>query len=456
MSTTEKDRLFRIFRVALEAVDPARLTAAALRADGDSLSIGVDDTRATIPFSRLRRIFVVGAGKAGRKMGEAALAVLGERITAGVIAVPHGSEGRLGRMRFQAAGHPVPDIRSFAAAREILSLLEPAGKEDLVIALLSGGGSAMLSSPAAGISAEEKAETIRLLLRAGADIASLNAVRKHLSEIKGGRLAGAAAPATVWTLLLSDVLGDDPSVVASGPFSPDPTTFADAIGALERSGIFYAVPGAVRRLLTDGAEGHVPETPKPGDTSFREAVTVLLASNRTAVEAAGEAASKEGAKVVLLPGFLRGEARECGHSFGARLVEAAGAIGSGRSIALIAGGETTVTVRGNGKGGRNQEFALAASIELAGRSGMSVLSAGTDGIDGPTAAAGAFADGTTIARASALGLDPDAHLSRNDSGSFFGALCDLVVTGPTGTNVADLAIGWAHRTGRDGSPENTR
>jgi hydroxypyruvate reductase len=447
MNPREKDRLLRAFRAAVDAVDPARLVAKALRVKGDAVVLDAAGVRAAIPLLSLRKIHLVGAGKAGRAMGEAALAALGKRVAEGVIAVPRGAEGRSGPVRFAAAGHPVPDIFSLAAAREILSLLERAGKGDLVVALVSGGGSAMLSAPAAGITTEEKAETFRLLLRAGADIASFNAVRKHLSEVKGGRLARAAHPATVWALLLSDVPGDDPSVIASGPFSPDPTTYADAIGVLERYGIFYAVPSPVRRHLAEGAAGTLPETPKPDDPAFLKTTSALIGTNRTAMDVAALRLARERdagpTAIVLLPGFLRGEARECARSFCARLRKIAEALSPGNAVAMIAGGETTVNVRGGGKGGRNQEFALAAAVELAGEGATAVLAAGTDGIDGPTDAAGAYADGATVARASSLGLDPGAHLENNDAYPFFEALGDLVVTGPTGTNVADLAIGFA-------------
>ena len=447
MPSPNKERLFRCFRAAVEAVDPARLVASALRVEGDTVVLDAPGVRAAMPLSSLRKIHLVGAGKAGRAMGEAALAALGKRVAGGVIAVPRGAEGQSGPVRFAAAGHPVPDIYSLAAAREILSLLESAGKGDLVVALVSGGGSAMLSAPAAGITMEEKAETFRLLLRAGADIASFNAVRKHLSDVKGGLLARAAQPATAWALLLSDVPGDDPSVIASGPFSPDPTTYADAIGVLERYGIFYAVPSPVRLHLAEGAAGTLPETPKPDDPAFLGTTSVLVGTNRTAMDAAALRMARERdagpTAIVLLPGFLRGEARECARSFCARVRKAAEALSPGHAVAMIAGGETTVNVRGSGKGGRNQEFALAAAVELAREDAMAVLAAGTDGIDGPTDAAGAYADGTTVARASSRGLDPGAHLSRNDAYPFFEALGDLVVTGPTGTNVADLAIGLA-------------
>jgi glycerate 2-kinase len=454
VSPREKDRLLGAFRAAVDAVAPARLVASALRVEGDAVVLDAAGVRAAIPLSSLRKIHLVGAGKAGRAMGEAALAALGKRVADGVIAVPRGAEGQSGPVRFAAAGHPVPDIFSLAAAREILSVAERAGKGDLVVALMSGGGSAMLSAPADGITMEEKAETFRLLLRAGADIASFNAVRKHLSEVKGGLLARAAQPAAVWALLLSDVPGDDPSVIASGPFSPDPTTYADAIGVLERYGIFYAVPSAVRLHLSEGADGTLPETPKPDDPAFLGTTSALLGTNRTAMDAAAMRTARERdavpAAIVLLPGFLHGEARECARSFCVRLRKAAEALSPGHAVVMIAGGETTVNVLGSGKGGRNQEFALAAAMELAGEESMAVLAAGTDGIDGPTDAAGAYADGTTAARAASLGHDPGAHLSRNDAYPLFEALGDLIVTGQTGTNVADLAIGWAGKPSTPG------
>ena len=454
MSPRGKDRLLGAFRAAVDAVAPARLVASALRVEGDAVVLDAAGVKAAIPLSSLRKIHLVGGGKAGRAMGEAALAALGNRVAGGVIAVPRGAEGQSGPVRFAVAGHPVPDIFSLAAAREILSVMERAGKGDLVVALVSGGGSAMLSAPAAGITMEEKAETFRLLLRAGADIASFNAVRKHLSEVKGGLLARAAQPATVWALLLSDVPGDDPSVIASGPFSPDPTTYADAIGVLERYGVFYAIPSAVRRHLAEGAAGILPETPKPDDPAFLGATSALLGTNRTAMDAAAQRMAQDRdagpTAIVLLPGFLQGEARVCARSFCARLRKAAEALSPGHAVAMIAGGETTVNVLGSGKGGRNQEFALAAAVELAGERAMAILAAGTDGIDGPTDAAGGYVDGTTVARASSLGLVPGEHLENNDAYPFFRALGDLVVTGPTGTNVADLAIGWARKSSTPG------
>ncbi len=443
MSFTGKERLLRCFRAGLSAVDPSRLVESALRADAGSVRLAIPGAEAAVSLKRLGKVYIVGGGKAGRTMGDAALRALGNLVEEGVLAVPRGAGGASGPLRFVEAGHPVPDIGSLAAAREILATLEKAGGNDLVIALVSGGGSAMISAPAEGIAAAEKADVSRLLLQAGADIHSFNTVRKHLSEVKGGLLARAAHPAAVWVLLLSDVPGDDPSVIASGPFTPDPTTYADAVGVLERYGLLYAVPASVRWRLMEGAGDRAPETPKPGDPAFRKVVQALVGTNRTAMDAAAECARREGADVVLLPGFLRGEARDCARAFCDRLKSAAAGRPPDRPVALIAGGETTVHVQGNGTGGRNQEFALASAIELAGTEGMAVLAGGTDGVDGPTDAAGAYADGTTAARAKALGRDPRSHLADNDAYPFFQALGDLVVTGPTGTNVTDLAIGFA-------------
>ncbi|HZW35579.1 MAG TPA: glycerate kinase, partial [Candidatus Deferrimicrobiaceae bacterium] len=434
--------LQRIFRKAISAAGPARPVAESLRVGPEGVSLACGGIAASAPWRGGGRIYLAGGGKAGRAMGEAALSVLGNRIAAGTLAVPPGSGGRAGPVRFLEAGHPVPDGGSLAAAREILSLLSGAGAGDLVIALISGGGSAMLSAPVDGVSLEEKAALSGLLLRAGADIRSLNAVRKHLSLIKGGRAALAAHPARVWALLLSDVPGDEPSVIASGPFSPDPTTYAEALAVLSRFGILRETSPAVLRYLEAGAAGKAGETPKPGDPAFKEVTCVVIGSNRTALEGAAAAAKAEGLRTIrMLPGFLSGEAGVCAKSFVAEMRVLSSSLPPGESAALIAGGETTVRVTGTGKGGRCQEFALSAAIELAGSAGVALLCGGTDGIDGPTDAAGAVADGSTCRRAKETGLSPDSLLKNNDAYAVFRALGDLVVTGPTGTNVADVAIG---------------
>jgi len=448
MDTGRRYRLESIYRAAVAAVEPGLLVRKSMRADSGGISFGEGAGADTVPWDGIRSICLVGGGKAGRGMGGAAASILGERLTAGVVAVPAGQGGSIGPLRFLEAGHPVPDAGSAAAAREILSLLHAARKEDLVIALVSGGGSAMISAPADGITAEEIDAVNRILLRSGADIRSVNIVRKHLSSVKGGRMAAAASPARVVALMLSDTPGDDPSTLASGPFSPDPTTYVEAMRILVQSRLCAEVPRAVRLHIERGVAGMISETPKPGDPAFERVRTVLAGSNRTALSAAASAARVPGIRVVELPGFLAGEARECARMFVERLRILAGSAGSDGAVILVAGGETTVTVRGGGRGGRSQEFALAAALEIREGEGMALLSAGTDGIDGPTDAAGAYADDSTCSRARRAGLDPAGHLERNDAYPFFRDLSDLLLTGSTGTNVADLAIGLACREGR--------
>jgi len=442
MKSIEKRFLEEVFRAAVAGVEPASLVARALTRSSDGIAIPPGDVCSFARWSSLRKIYLVGGGKAGRAMGEAAAGILEEKVASGAIAVPSGNGRAEGPLRFIEAGHPYPDEGSREAAAAMLRLLSAAGEKDLVITLLSGGGSSMISLPPEGISPADKEAATRLLLDAGAGIAEINAVRKHLSLVKGGYLARAAHPARVFALLLSDVPGDDPSVVASGPFSPDSTYYRDAMDIVVRTGIRGRMPSAVLARLEAGRSGSVPETPKPGDPAFARVACAVIGSSRNALEAASAAAKTEGVgSVVVLPGFLRGEARECAGAFVARLREASAAIPPGTAAVLVAGGETVVEVRGDGKGGRCQEFALSAAIGMDGEEGIAVLCAGTDGIDGPTDAAGAFADGSTCTRAAALGLSPRAHLENNDAHRLFEALSDLLVTGPTGTNVADIAVG---------------
>ncbi len=449
MDLLGKPFLEGMFRAAVAAVEPGRLVRQALKCTISGLSLGIGGISSGLGWDGLARIHLVGGGKAARAMGEAAMEVLGERIASGVLAVPGGSGGKTGPVLFVEAGHPFPDEGSRHAAEAMLSLLSAAGEGDLVVALISGGGSAMISAPAQGIAPSDKEAVLNLMLRLGANIAELNTVRKHLSLVKGGRMAKAAHPARVWALLLSDVPGDDPSVIASGPFSPDPTTYVDALKVLVERRICADVPQAVRTHLESGVGGRLPETLKPGDPVFGNVTCAVIGSNRTALEAVKTAAEREGPALVrILPGFLKGEARESARAFVSELRAASASVPAGRTVVLAAGGETTVTVRGKGRGGRNQEFALAAAIELDGEEGFAVLSAGTDGVDGPTDAAGAYIRGDTCARARAAGLVPGHHLAGNDSHPFFLALSDLVITGPTGTNVTDLAIGSAVGTRR--------
>jgi glycerate 2-kinase len=447
MKVPAKPLLTNLFLAAVASVDPARLVHGALNRDAEGISLSGGGARLTLPWSSVDRIFLVGGGKAGRPMARATASALEGKVAAGVIAVPKGEGGSLDSVRLIETGHPLPDEGSREAAQAMLELVSRAGENDLVIALISGGGSAMISVPPVGVSSSDKEAVFRLLLRSGADITEFNTVRKHLSRVKGGRMAQAAHPARVWALMLSDVPGDDPSVIASGPFSPDPATYGDARKVLLERKLYDSIPDAVRAHIEAGVSGTITETPKPGDPALERVSLAVIGSNRVAIDTAADAAKNEGVDTVrILPGFLRGEARECARAFVEELRKAEASTPRGRSVVLIAGGETTVTVHGKGKGGRNQEFALSAAVQMDGMPGMAVLSAGTDGIDGPTDAAGAYADGTTISRAAALGLSPLAHLDRNDAYPFLQALSDLIVTGPTGTNVTDIAIGIAFRT----------
>jgi hydroxypyruvate reductase len=367
--------------------------------------------------------------------------VLGDRLTQGMVIVPAPSPAPSPRIVFYPGGHPLPTEEGMEAACRVLVLTRSAGEADLLLCLFSGGGSALLTLPVEGVSLEEKRRTTRLLLEAGARIEELNAVRKHLSQIKGGRLGRAAFPAKAMVLVLSDVVGDRLDVIASGPCFPDPTTYGEALEVIHRYRLRDRIPPAVLQHLEAGLRGEIPETPKPGDLVLEQIPHYLIGNNALALEAAGRAAAARGFTPWIVDRTLQGEAQEQGR-------EIAGVIRRAREgkgpvnppAALLWGGETTVTVRGDGRGGRCQELALGAVEPLAGLEGCALLAAGTDGIDGPTDAAGAFADGTTLSRARTMGLDPKAYLARNDAYSFFQPLGDLLITGPTGTNVMDLVL----------------
>jgi glycerate 2-kinase len=395
------------------------------------------------PFSQFRRVFLIAVGKAAGAMAAAAIEAL-PRVpdqTLVVTKTGHAEHAHPG-WRVIESGHPLPDTESLRAANEIRALVIGLGKDDLVLLAVSGGASALVAAPQPPVTLEDKQRTTNLLLRAGADIFELNAVRKHLSFLKGGRLAALAAPATVLNLLLSDVVGDIAEVVGSGLAAPDPSTFADAIAVLHKYGLYDRVPNVVRRHLADGVAGVIPETPKENDPAFRHVRRLVVGSNRLALEAAAGKAIALGYHTIIHSSTLTGETRIVAADFTALLHQ----LTTGLPVCILAGGETTVTVRGSGKGGRNQEFALAAALELQGVPHVLLLSAGTDGTDGPTDAAGAIATGDTVERAEALGLSARDHLERNDSYPFFDALGDLVKTGPTGTNVMDIQIMLAQKS----------
>jgi glycerate 2-kinase len=404
-----------IFQAALQAADPEQAVTRHLERRN---------------LERFRHIYVIGAGKAGASMAKAAERVLRKRITRGLINVKDGHLAKLRRIELNECGHPLPDARGADGAARIAAIAAAAQQGDLVLCLFSGGASALLPLPAQGVTLDEKQAVTKLLLACGATIHEINAVRKHISGIKGGQLARLAWPASVEALLLSDVIGDEPDVIGSGPTAPDSSTFSDAVAVLEKYGLRGRIPASVWNRLSQGVRGEIPETPKPGDPLFVRVRNTVIGSNRLALKAAAHRARELGYRALVLASGIQGETRE--------IARMHAAIARERPIrppaCIITGGETTVTLRGNGLGGRNQEFVLAAAIDIAGLADTVIFSAGTDGTDGPTDAAGAIADGETLHR------NPDARafLDRNDSYHYFQSLGDLVITGPTHTNVMDV------------------
>jgi hydroxypyruvate reductase len=430
----------RVFRVAVQSASPLEAVKRHLlleTATGQQPVLRLGGR--TLSLKEVDRIWVVGAGKASAPMALAAERLLGRRVSGGAVVVKYGHGSAVKRVSLFEAGHPVPDDAGVAGAAAVAAIADEARSGDLVLAMISGGASALLVSPAEGVTLRHKQECTRLLLACGANIHEMNAVRKHLSALKGGQLARRAAPARVWALLLSDVIGDDLDVIGSGPCAPDASTFEDAIAVLRRYAVWDRVPKPVRDRLQAGVEGRRPETPKAGDRLFQKVSNVVVGSNAQAIQAAADEAARLGYRPLVLTTTLDGEAREQARMLVAIAREAQA---SGRPakapLCILAGGETTVTLRGQGKGGRNQEFALAAALALEGTRGITLLAAGTDGTDGPTDAAGAVVDGDTLGRARKRGFDPAAVLAENDSYPLFQATAEAVMTGPTGTNVMDV------------------
>lgn len=419
MTKGRQDAL-QIFDAALRASDPAAAVLKHLHVEGE-----------------FRRIFVVGAGKAGASMAQAVEQTLDARVAGGLINVKYGHTLPLKHIELHECGHPIPDASGLIGAERIAQIAREAAWGDLVICLISGGASALLPLPVQGVTLEDKQHLTRLLLACGANIHEMNCLRKHLSRVKGGQLARLASPARVLTLILSDVIGDNLDVIGSGPTVPDSSTFADAQAVLDKYGLWEQVPPAVATHLRRGEE----ETPKPGDPVFERVQNLIVGSNRLAVDAAAMEARALGYRSLILSTLIQGETREVAHMHAAIALEASA---SGHPVeppaCIISGGETTVTLRGDGLGGRNQEFALAAAIDINGSPNITVLSAGTDGTDGPTDAAGAVVDGDTVRSAANIGLSAADHLARNDSYRFFAGGGGLIKTGPTNTNVADVCL----------------
>ena len=428
--------LARLFEAGLAAVDPVCAVRRNVKRVGTIVHVG----RHRYGLREYGRVIAVGAGKAAASMGAAVERLLGDRLDGGLVVVKYGHLAQTKVIEVLEAGHPVPDRAGEKAAARLLGLVRELAPNDLLFVLLSGGASSLLPMPSAGLTLADKQKTTQLLLRSGATIQEMNVVRKHLSALKGGHLAP-ATQARVVSLILSDVIGDDLGTIGSGPTAPDQTTYADACKILRRYRLWVDVPARVRTHLAGGVRGAEEETPKPDSSLFRRVQNHIIGNNGAAVEAVAQAARRSGFRLLVLSTSLIGEAREAAKSFGAIAREI---VTSGRPVrrpaCVIAGGELTVTVRGEGRGGRAQEFALAASLEIAGLPKVWIAAFATDGTDGPTDAAGAVVDGQTVARAQRVGLIPRESLQGNNAHPFFKKVGGHVITGPTGTNVNDLYV----------------
>ena len=443
-----------IFRAGVRRVNPRELIYAGLRLEGEQLIVQSESTSLSIDLGAFQRILVLGAGKASAAMAAGLEQVLGDRIHEGVVVVKYGHTEELKRIRLIESGHPVPDEQGVRGAEAVAELARRADERTLVLNLISGGGSAILPAPFQGrgasgpltLSLEDKRAATRVLLACGATIQEFNCIRKHISALKGGRLAELLHPARSLNLILSDVVGDRLDTIASGLTVADETTFAQALSIVGRYGIEEKLPAAVVDLLRRGATGEFPETPKPGDPAFAPVTNVLLGTNYTALSAAAGKAEQLGYAPVVLSSRVVGEAREVAKVLSAIAMDAGTLeLLAGKPVCLLCGGETTVTLRGEGLGGRNQELALAflheiAAADAAAAKGVYFLSGATDGNDGPTDAAGAFASAHILEQSRKQGLSIPDYLGRNDSYHFYEAVGGLLKTGPTNTNVCDLQI----------------
>ena len=436
IARARKDAL-AIFQAGVKAVDPAHAIKKHLMLEGNRLTAG----ETIYDLAAFDRISVIGAGKASAAMARAMEEILDKRLNSGLVITKYNHALPLDKVQVIEAGHPVPDLAGFRGAQKIIQFLEQRNEKDLVFFLISGGGSALLPYPHEGLTLEDKRDVTKILLAVGANIQEINTLRKHLSQVKGGRLAKIAHPATLISLILSDVIGDDLDSIASGPTVPDRSTFRDCVDIVEKYQITDRLPSVIMDIFNKGIRGEIEDTPEAGDPAFERTQNLIIGSNIKAVEEAAKKATELGYNTLILSTFIEGETRDVA---GVHAAIAKEILSSGNPIerpaCVISGGETTVTIRGGGKGGRNQEFSLAAAIDIDGLENVVLLSAGTDGTDGPTDAAGAISDGATVVRARKLGMDPNHYLRENDSYHFFKALGDLILTGPTFTNVMDLRL----------------
>ncbi len=426
-----------IFDSALRAVHAGTAVKTSCHIKNNLFFVGTT----SFDLNRYDNIYIIGGGKASAHMGAAIEELLLSKITSGIINVKYNHTVSLKKIKLIEAGHPIPDENGQKGARAILNLADKAQKKDLIICLISGGGSALLALPAPSLTLSDKQKTIQTLLACGASIDDINTLRKHMSDIKGGWLAQKAYPATLVTLILSDVVGDKLDVIASGPGVPDHSTFADCMNIIKSYDIINDLPKRVIEHFKKGSEGKTKETPKTGDSSFENTFNLIIGSNSQALYAAKKKAKALGYNTLILSSMIEGDTGDAArfHTSIAKEIRQ-----TGNPIpppaCILSGGETTVKIKGSGLGGRNQEFALKAACDMKNEGQMVILSAGTDGTDGPTDAAGAVVDSQTIKKALAAGLNPDHFLANNDSYHFFEKTDELIITGPTGTNVMDIRI----------------
>lgn len=443
-----KNSAYGIFTAALKSVNPFDVLLDDVRLSDSTILIDNKETvKSSFDLDLFNRIFVVGCGKAAWPMTLSIEKILGSRLTSGLSVTKYGyvSNPYPSRVQIKEANHPFPDHNGYEATMDTIKILEMADCDDLIIALLSGGGSSLWALPVSGISLEELQYTTQKLIACGADITEINTVRKHISAISGGTAASIAFPATVIVFAISDVIGDSLDTIASGPFFPDKTSFWDAIEVLKKYDLYENIHASVRKHLDEGCAGLRPETPKQNSCCFKNVYHYIIASNKKAIHAAKICAEEFGYQTILIPEPISGESKIAASEFCRKIIKICENTVSKR-ICIIAGGETTVTLdKSSGKGGRNQEFALAAAFAISGMNGITILSCGTDGTDGPTDANGAIVDGNTISLCQNAGLDPLEALLNHDSYTLFNKTGNLIKTGPTFTNVMDLQIALVDR-----------
>lgn len=422
---------------ALLAADPKKSVKSHVKVVNNTLEI----VREYYPLDKFDHIYVIGAGKASGYMAEALNEILGNKISDGLVIIPDNIRARLytGNIALWYGTHPIPSEKGVKGTNKIIELVNNATPRDLVICLISGGGSALMPLPYKGITIAQKQKITGRLLRAGATIEEINAVRKHISAIKGGRLAERLSNTTLVSLLISDVVGDKLDTIASGPTVPDSTTFADAMQVLKKHNLWRGLDRSVKNVIERGVSGDIPETPKPDNDVFRNVRNVIIGNNEMACEAAMDYLVGRGFDATILTTFAQGEAREVGTVM-ASIARQINHRLYAKPVAIVVGGETTVTVKGKGRGGRNQEIVLSATKGIDGLNNVAIASIGTDGIDGNSTAAGAIADSTTLTRAHKKKIRPMDYLANNDSNTFFKKLDDIIETGPTGTNVNDILV----------------